>query len=37
VLNQQTPVFRSTRVQNFIYYPFSQQGDITNVWLKVGS
>jgi peptide/nickel transport system substrate-binding protein len=34
VLNQQTPIFRATRVQNFIYFPFSQQGDITNVWLK---
>src|SRR6202162_1044746 len=34
VLNQQTPVFRSTRVQNFVYFPFSQQADVTNVWLK---
>ena len=34
VLNQQTYVFHSKRVQNFIFLPFSQTGDITNLWMK---
>ncbi|MGA7911591.1 MAG: ABC transporter substrate-binding protein [Candidatus Dormiibacterota bacterium] len=34
VLIQQTSVFHSTRVQNFVFNLFQQQGDITNVWLK---
>ncbi|TMF55316.1 MAG: ABC transporter substrate-binding protein [Chloroflexi bacterium] len=34
VLNQQTPVYYAKRIQNFVYFPFSQQGDITNVWIK---
>ena len=37
VLDQQSSVFHSTRVQNFIFSLFSQQGDVTNVWLKGGS
>jgi hypothetical protein len=34
ILNQQTYVFHAKRVQNFIFFPFSQTGDITNLWLK---
>jgi len=34
ILNQQVAVFRSSRVQSFVYFPFSQQADVTNVWLK---
>jgi peptide/nickel transport system substrate-binding protein len=34
VLVQQTSVFHSTRVQNFIFNLFQQQGDMTNVWIK---
>jgi ABC-type transport system substrate-binding protein len=34
VLVQQTSVFHSTRVQNFVFNLFQQQGDITNVWIK---
>jgi len=34
VLVQQTSVFHSSRVQNFIFNLFQQQGDITNIWLK---
>lgn len=34
ILNQQTPVFHSSRVQNFAFFPFFQQGDPSNVWLK---
>jgi ABC-type transport system substrate-binding protein len=34
VLDNSTSVFHSTRVQNFIFSLFSQQGDVTNVWLK---
>jgi peptide/nickel transport system substrate-binding protein len=37
ILIQQTAVFHSSRVQNAIFFPFSQQLDITNVWLKGGS
>ncbi len=34
VLDQQASVFHSSRVQNFVFFPFISQGDITNVWLK---
>jgi peptide/nickel transport system substrate-binding protein len=34
LLDQQTSVFHSTRVQNFIFNLFQQQGDVTNVWIK---
>jgi len=34
VLNQQTPLYHSARVQNFVFFPFFQQGDPSNVWLK---
>jgi len=34
VLDQSAPVFHSSRVQNFVFFPFISQGDITNVWLK---
>jgi ABC-type transport system substrate-binding protein len=34
VLDEQTSVFHSTRVQNFIFNLFQQQGDVTNVWIK---
>jgi ABC-type transport system substrate-binding protein len=34
VLDQSAPVFHSTRVQNFVFFPFTSQGDITNVWIK---
>ena len=34
VLNQETAIFHSSRLQNAIYFPFSQEFDITNVWLK---
>ena len=34
ILSQKTPVFHSSRVQNFVFLPSSQQGDVTNVWLK---
>jgi ABC-type transport system substrate-binding protein len=34
ILSQKTPVFHSSRVENFIFLPSSQQGDITNVWLN---
>lgn len=34
VLNQQSAVFHSARVQNFAFFPFTEQGDPTNVWLK---
>lgn len=31
---QFTPIYHSSRVQNAIFFPFSQNYDITNVWLK---
>jgi peptide/nickel transport system substrate-binding protein len=31
---QSTPLFRSTRVHNAIFLPFSQQYDLTQVWLS---
>ena len=34
VLDQENPVFRSSRVQDFVVFPFSNNGDVTNVWLK---
>jgi ABC-type transport system substrate-binding protein len=34
VLVEQTSVFHSTRVQNFIFSLFMQQGDMTSLWLK---
>ncbi len=34
VLDQQAPVFHSSRLQNFIYFPFSTNGDVTNLWIK---
>jgi ABC-type transport system substrate-binding protein len=34
ILDQQTTVYHSTRVQNFIFSLFQQQGDVTNVWIK---
>jgi hypothetical protein len=34
VLDQSAPVFHSSRVQNFVFFPFTSQGDITNVWIK---
>lgn len=34
VLDEQTSVFHSTRVQNFVFSLFMQQGDMTSVWLK---
>jgi ABC-type transport system substrate-binding protein len=34
VLIEQTSVFHSTRVQNFVFNLFQQQGDVTNVWIK---
>jgi ABC-type transport system substrate-binding protein len=34
LLNQESPIFHSTRVQNFIDMDFWQNGDPTNVWLK---
>lgn len=34
VLVQQTSVFHSTRVQNFVFNLFQQQGDMTTIWLK---
>jgi peptide/nickel transport system substrate-binding protein len=37
IINQQTAVFHSSRVQNAVFFPFSQQFDITSVWLKSGS
>lgn len=37
VLNQQSAIFRSSRLQNAIYFNFSQAFDITNVWIKAGS
>ncbi len=27
------PLYRSERVKGWVYYPFSNNGDITNVWL----
>lgn len=29
-----TPYYHGERVQNWVYFPFSNNGDITNVWLK---
>ena len=37
VLNQQSAIFHSSRLQNAYFWPFSQNFDITNVWLKGGS
>ena len=37
VLNQQDPIFHSARMQNAAFFPFSQNFDIVNVWLKGGS
>ena len=34
ILDEQTSVFHSTRVQNFIFSLFMQQGDMTSVWIK---
>lgn len=34
ILAQKTPTFHSSRVENFLFLPSSQNGDITNVWLK---
>ena len=34
VLNQESLVFHSSRVQSAIFFPFSQALDITNIWLK---
>jgi ABC-type transport system substrate-binding protein len=34
MLDQETPIFHSSRVQNFINMAFWQNGDPTNVWLK---
>ena len=31
---QNTPIYHSTRTQNAIYFPFAQNYDITNVWIK---
>jgi len=31
---QRNPVFHSSRVQDAIYSPFSQNYDITNLWLS---
>jgi ABC-type transport system substrate-binding protein len=34
VLNEQSSVYHSTRLQNFIFNLNQQQGDVTNVWIK---
>lgn len=31
-----TPYYHADRVQNWIYFPFANNGDITNVWLQNG-
>jgi hypothetical protein len=31
---QKTAVYHSSRVQNTIFFPFSQNYDITQVWLQ---
>lgn len=34
LIDESTSTFHSTRVQNFIFNLFQQEGDYTNVWLK---
>ncbi|MGH9067710.1 MAG: ABC transporter substrate-binding protein [Acidimicrobiales bacterium] len=34
LVNESTPLYHSSRVQNALYSPFAQNFDITNVWLK---
>jgi peptide/nickel transport system substrate-binding protein len=34
VLNQEDAIFHSSRLQNAAFFPFSQDFDITNVWIK---
>jgi ABC-type transport system substrate-binding protein len=36
VATGKNPLFHGTRVQNWVYFDFANNGDITNVWLKDG-
>ncbi|MCU1590394.1 MAG: transporter substrate-binding protein [Frankiales bacterium] len=36
VATGKNPLFRGSRVQNWVYFDFANNGDITNVWLKDG-
>jgi ABC-type transport system substrate-binding protein len=36
VATGKNPLFRSSRTQNWVYFDFANNGDITNVWLKDG-
>ena len=36
VATGKNPLFRSARTQNWVYFDFANNGDITNVWLKDG-
>jgi ABC-type transport system substrate-binding protein len=36
VATGKNPLFHASRVQNWVYFDFANNGDITNVWLKDG-
>ena len=36
VATGKNPLFHSSRTQNWVYFDFANNGDITNVWLKDG-